>query len=180
MEWTQSFEKPTPDLGAQHSSRGKDILARKFKGAPEAKVNLCAEVVRALGGKIEEVETMVKKLESIPELPFFMNARTSRGRIKDSAVIKSDGADVRLDWLIKHESNLLKTKQFEEVQQEEKETRKKLIRAKFRKVMDNAILAEQKKSEKTKAKSKPRKTIRKATRKRTNRKTKESSDELLL
>jgi len=147
MEWTRAFEAPTPDLGAEHSSRGKQILATKFKGAPEKKVDLCAELVRALGGKIEDVETMVKKLESIPDLPFSMNARKKCGKIKPSAVIESNGVKVRLDWLIKHENNLFRTKQFEELRLQEKEASQKPKTRSLKELLDK--ISSKEKEEKT-------------------------------
>jgi len=120
MDWTQAFGTPTPDVGAKHSARGVSILASKFKGAPKSKVDLCAQVVKSLGGVITDVGTMVRKLEKLENLPFKLNLRTKRGKIKDSAVIIGGSAKVRLDWIIKHESNLLNTEQFKQIDVDKK------------------------------------------------------------
>jgi len=125
MKWTKAFEAPTPELGAKRSKRGNAISAKKFKGVSEGKVDLCAKVLKALNGKMNDVESMVHFLEGLEDLPFKLAARSKNGKIKQSAVIESNGVKARLDWMIKNEANLFRTRQFEEMLQEIEEEKKK-------------------------------------------------------
>ena len=125
MKWTKAFEAPTPELGAKRSKRGNAISAKKFKGAPKLKVDLCAKVLKALDGKMGDVESMVHFLEGLENLPFKLDARSKNGKIKQSAVIECNGVKARLDWMIKNEANLFRTRQFEEMLKDIEEEKKK-------------------------------------------------------
>jgi len=82
-------------------------------------------VVKALDGKMSDVESMVHFLEGLEDLPFKLDARSKNGKIKQSAVIECNGVKARLDWMIKNEANLFRTKQFEEMLKEIEEEKKK-------------------------------------------------------
>lgn len=116
MSWTKHFDAPTPTLDAKRSKRGEKILNVAFKGTSKEKVDFASNVFEHLGGKIDTVEKMAKKLEKL-NLPkdYKLNFYDKAGELKTSASITDGKTTLRLSQLVKQKENYEKTEQFKNV-----------------------------------------------------------------